>query len=185
MPPGSRDCSLCLGSPSCLSASLLHFSYPFKTQPKGHLLHPRCQKVFIDHDRVKIHCITNQTVLEWNSSLKIPLKFFFCISHILFWCIYSFLPIIMLELPMAQILSDLYLYSTIYDLIINNKYIYLKKKREMQIQSLGLEDPHRRKWHPTCHFQYSWLENPKDRGTWWVTVHGVTKSWTWLKQLST
>ena len=25
-------------------------------------------------------------------------------------------------------------------------------------------------------FQYSCLENPTDRGAWWVTVHGVTKS---------
>ena len=24
-------------------------------------------------------------------------------------------------------------------------------------------------------FQYSCLENPKDRGAWWATVHGVTK----------
>ena len=24
--------------------------------------------------------------------------------------------------------------------------------------------------------QYSCLENPMDRGTWWATVHGVTKS---------
>ena len=23
--------------------------------------------------------------------------------------------------------------------------------------------------------QYSCLENPKDKGVWWVTVHGVTK----------
>jgi len=23
--------------------------------------------------------------------------------------------------------------------------------------------------------QYSWLENPMDRGVWWVTVHGVAK----------
>ena len=28
--------------------------------------------------------------------------------------------------------------------------------------------------------QYSWLENPMDRGAWWATVHGVTKSWTQL-----
>ena len=33
--------------------------------------------------------------------------------------------------------------------------------------------------------QYSCLENPMDRGTLWDTVHGVTKSWTQLKQLST
>jgi len=25
-------------------------------------------------------------------------------------------------------------------------------------------------------FQYSCLENPLDRGAWWATVHGVTKS---------
>ena len=29
-------------------------------------------------------------------------------------------------------------------------------------------------------FQYSCLENPMDRGAWWATVHGVTKSWTRL-----
>ena len=26
--------------------------------------------------------------------------------------------------------------------------------------------------------QYSYLENPMDRGAWWATVHGVTKNWT-------
>ena len=26
--------------------------------------------------------------------------------------------------------------------------------------------------------QYSCLENPMDRGGWWITVHGVAKSWT-------
>ena len=34
-------------------------------------------------------------------------------------------------------------------------------------------------------FQYSCLENPMDRGAWWATVHGVAKSQTRLKQLST
>ena len=28
--------------------------------------------------------------------------------------------------------------------------------------------------------QYSYLENPMDRRAWRATVHGVTKSWTWL-----
>ena len=28
--------------------------------------------------------------------------------------------------------------------------------------------------------QYSYLENPMDRGTWQATVHGVAKSWTRL-----
>ena len=30
----------------------------------------------------------------------------------------------------------------------------------------------------------SCLENPMDRGTWQATVHGISKSWTWLKRLS-
>ena len=33
--------------------------------------------------------------------------------------------------------------------------------------------------------QYSCLENPMDREAWQATVHGVAKSWTQLKQLST
>ena len=33
--------------------------------------------------------------------------------------------------------------------------------------------------------QCSCVENHMDRGAWWSTVHGVAKSYTWLKQLST
>ena len=33
--------------------------------------------------------------------------------------------------------------------------------------------------------QYSCMENPIDRGAWHAIVHGITKSRTWLKQLST
>ena len=33
--------------------------------------------------------------------------------------------------------------------------------------------------------QCSCLESPRDRGVCWTTVHGVAKSWTGLKQLST
>ena len=32
--------------------------------------------------------------------------------------------------------------------------------------------------------QYSCLENPMNRGTWWATVYGVAKSWTQLKRLN-
>jgi len=32
--------------------------------------------------------------------------------------------------------------------------------------------------------QYSCLENPTDRATWWATVHGVTQSQTPLKRLT-
>ena len=33
--------------------------------------------------------------------------------------------------------------------------------------------------------QYSCLENSVDREAWQATVHGVAKSWTWLRQLNT
>ena len=33
--------------------------------------------------------------------------------------------------------------------------------------------------------QYSYWENPMDRGAWWATVPCGYKSWTWLKRLST
>ena len=33
--------------------------------------------------------------------------------------------------------------------------------------------------------QYSCLENPMDRGSWWAAIHRVIKSWTKLKWLST
>ena len=42
--------------------------------------------------------------------------------------------------------------------------------------------PWRRAWHP---LQYPCLENPMDRGAWRAVVHRVTKSWAWLKWLST
>ena len=32
--------------------------------------------------------------------------------------------------------------------------------------------------------QYSYLENPRDRGTWWVAVSGVAQSQTRLKRFS-
>ena len=32
--------------------------------------------------------------------------------------------------------------------------------------------------------QYSFLENPRDRGAWWAAFSGVAQSWTRLKQLS-
>ena len=32
--------------------------------------------------------------------------------------------------------------------------------------------------------QYSCLGNPTDRGVWWATVHGVTKSWTQLRDFT-
>ena len=41
------------------------------------------------------------------------------------------------------------------------------------VQSLGQEDPLEEGMAP---LQCSCLEDPMDRGAWWSTVHGVTKS---------
>ena len=48
--------------------------------------------------------------------------------------------------------------------------------QETQSQSLGLEDSlGEENGNP---LQYFCLENSMDRGAWWATVHGVTKSQT-------
>ena len=52
----------------------------------------------------------------------------------------------------------------------------------MWVQSLGQEDP-LEKGMATHSSILTWT-NPMDRGAWWATVHGITKSWTGLKQLS-
>ena len=48
--------------------------------------------------------------------------------------------------------------------------------QETQVRSLGQEDaPGEENGYP---LQYSFLENPMDRGAWPATVYGVAKSWT-------
>ena len=49
--------------------------------------------------------------------------------------------------------------------------------RDTWVQSLGWEDPLKGMDLP---LQYSGLENPRDRGAWWATDHGIAKSWTRL-----
>ena len=57
----------------------------------------------------------------------------------------------------------------------------MQETKEMQIRSLGGEDPLRGRGIP---LQYSCLENPVDRGAWWAAAHRVAQSWTQLKRLS-
>jgi len=52
-----------------------------------------------------------------------------------------------------------------------------------QVHLLPSEPPRKPLRHG-CPLQYSCLENPMDRGAWWTTVHGVTKSQIRLKRLS-
>ena len=54
----------------------------------------------------------------------------------------------------------------------------LSAMQEIGVRSQGQEDPlEKGKGNP---LQYSCLENSMDRGAWWATVHGVTKSRTQL-----
>ena len=48
--------------------------------------------------------------------------------------------------------------------------------QETRVQSLGWEDSLEKEM--ANPLQCSCLENLMDRGAWWVTVHGVAKSWT-------
>ena len=50
--------------------------------------------------------------------------------------------------------------------------------KETQVQSLGWEDPLEEEM--ATHSSILAMENSTDRGAWWATVHGVTKSWTRL-----
>ena len=56
----------------------------------------------------------------------------------------------------------------------------MQEMQETWDQSLGQEDV-LEKGQP---LQFSFLENPMDRGTWQATVHRVTKNQTGWKQLS-
>ena len=59
----------------------------------------------------------------------------------------------------------------------------MQELQETQVQALGWEDPLEEGM--ATPLQYSGLENPVGRGAWWATVHGVAKSWTRLRRLST
>ena len=51
----------------------------------------------------------------------------------------------------------------------------LAASMETWVHSLGWEDPLEKEDNL---LQYSYLENPIDRGAWWANIHGVTKSQT-------
>ena len=53
----------------------------------------------------------------------------------------------------------------------------MQETQEMQIQSLGLEDPLEEGM--AIHSSILAWKIPMDREVWWATVHGVTKSQTY------
>ena len=58
----------------------------------------------------------------------------------------------------------------------------MQEKKDRQVRSLSLEDPLEEGM--ATHPQYSCLKNPMDRGSWWATVHRVTKSNTQRRSLA-
>ena len=54
-----------------------------------------------------------------------------------------------------------------------------RRRRRLGFNPWVRKIPWSRKWQP---LQYSCLENSMDRGAWWATVHGVTKSQRWLSK---
>ena len=66
----------------------------------------------------------------------------------------------------------------------NDRYSESKQKNvKIFIKLYPLSAHWRRKWQPTP-LQYSFLENPVDRGAWWAAVYGVAQSRTQLQRLS-
>ena len=54
--------------------------------------------------------------------------------------------------------------------------------QETRVRFVGWEDPLEKEMAP--HSSYSCLENPMDGGAWRAEVHGVSKSWTRLSDLT-
>ena len=67
-------------------------------------------------------------------------------------------------------------------------HLPMQETQETQVQPLGWEDPLEKEMGNQYILQariltpYSCLENPMDKGAWWGTVQGVTKSWTRLTE---
>ena len=61
----------------------------------------------------------------------------------------------------------------------------MQQAQEIRVRSLGWEDPLEEEW-ATHSSILPWrkIKNPMDRGAWWATVHGVSKSQTQLSMHS-
>ena len=78
-----------------------------------------------------------------------------------------------------------WVYTVLYSLFPGDSTI--KKKLPCNAGDTGQmpgsgRSPRERNGNP---LKYSCLENSKDRGAWWATVHGLTKSWTRLSNWTT
>ena len=76
--------------------------------------------------------------------------------------------------------THLYIWASQVALVVKNS-LPMQEIWETQSWSQGQEDPLEKKWQPIPVFLPG---ESQDRGAWWATVHKVTQSQTWLKQLS-
>ena len=58
--------------------------------------------------------------------------------------------------------------------LVAQKIKNLPAMRQISVQSLGQKDPLKKEM--VIHYSILAWENPTDKGTWWVVVHGVAKS---------
>ena len=64
-------------------------------------------------------------------------------------------------------------------LVVKNPSADAGDVERLRFQSLGQEGPLEEEM--STHFTILAWSNPMDRGAWWAIVHGVTKSWTRLR----
>ena len=64
-------------------------------------------------------------------------------------------------------------------MVLKESICQCRRHKEMWVQSLGGGDPLEQGM--ATHSSILAWRIPMDRGVWWATVHGVTKSRTWLK----
>ena len=69
----------------------------------------------------------------------------------------------------------IYIYASQVALVVNNLPANAGDIRDTGSIPMSGRSPGEGHGNP---LQFSYLENPMDRGAWWATVHGVAKSWT-------
>ena len=81
----------------------------------------------------------------------------------------------MISLRCPYIYASIYIYASQVALVVNNLPANAGDIRDTGSIPMSGRSPGEGHGNP---LQFSYLENPMDRGAWWATVHGVAKSWT-------
>ena len=79
-------------------------------------------------------------------------------------------------IPLSLVPDPRHIYTSKIGVFSQKRFLFYHTRDLGSIPDLG-RSPGEENGYP---LQYSCLENPMDRGTWWATVYRVAKSWTWL-----